>query len=62
MQLSRSVKTSDATPVQKYRLQPLISGFMALIRATVGEPTCVRQSPFKLLPDLLNGPLARLER
>jgi hypothetical protein len=37
-----------ATAVWKYWLQPLITGFMALIRATMGEPTCVRQRALSL--------------
>ena len=45
MKLSRSVKTFDATPVRKLFFT-LITGFIALISATVGEPTWRRQSPF----------------
>jgi hypothetical protein len=45
MKRSNSVKTSLATPVRQSWLQPLITGFSALIRATVGEPTWVRQRP-----------------
>jgi hypothetical protein len=43
MKVSRSLNIREATPVRKYWLQPLISGFITLINATVGEPTCCRQ-------------------
>jgi hypothetical protein len=45
MKLSNSANTSLATPLRKYWLQPLITGFISLIKATAGEPTCLRQRP-----------------
>jgi hypothetical protein len=48
LNVSRALNTRDATPVRQDWLQPLISGFMALSSATVGEPTGCRQRALRL--------------
>jgi hypothetical protein len=48
MNVARGIKTHVATPLRTYGLQPLITGFIALLSATVGEPTCVRPRPFRV--------------